>query len=168
MLWGECISGALFWKDLCLIAEDIGFSPPRLVTSSCITVNNKELEDIIGDLKFVSATFRLFKLPLDSVKQKGMVIYNGGITGCEKDIQFDTNFTFKEGEVTSVDEDLWSILTTSRFSDEFLFQPLGTGNSSAQCSLEKEIIKDPFQLAENQNKQPLPPSNSCCGPKGCC
>ncbi|XP_056385623.1 arsenite methyltransferase-like [Hyla sarda] len=169
VLWGECISGALSWKDLYLIAEEIGFSPPRLVTSSYITVNNKELEDIIGDLKFVSATFRLFKLPQNSVKEKGMVIYNGEITGCENDIQFDANFTFKEGEATLVDEDLWSILKSSRFSYEFLFKPLEKEKSSAQCCAEKQIITDPFQLVENQNKQPLPPSySSCCGPKGCC
>ncbi|CAJ0952445.1 unnamed protein product [Ranitomeya imitator] len=48
VLWGECISGALSWKDLYLIAEEIGFSPPRLVTSSSISVNNEEFEDIIG------------------------------------------------------------------------------------------------------------------------
>ncbi|KAM3913122.1 BLOC-1-related complex subunit 7 isoform 1-T1 [Leptodactylus fuscus] len=169
VLWGECISGALSWNDLYLIAEEIGFSPPRLVTSSFITVNNKELEDLLGDLRFVSATFRLFKLPQNSLKEKGMVIYNGGITGCENEIEFDTNVTFKEGEAVSVDEDLWSILKTSRFSDEFLFHSLRNGNPPAQCSKEKEIIKDPFHLAEEQNKQPLPPSSSsCCGPKGCC
>ncbi|KAM4031138.1 arsenite methyltransferase [Anomaloglossus baeobatrachus] len=170
VLWGECISGALSWKDLHLIAEEIGFSPPRLVTSRSITVNNKELEDIIGgNLKFVSATFRLFKIPQNYVKQKGMVIYNGGITGCENDFQFDTNFMFKEGEATAVDEDLWSILKTSRFSDEFLFQHLGKGNSPAQCRPQKEIIRDPFQLAEKRNKRPLASNNnSCCGPKGCC
>ncbi|XP_044154163.1 LOW QUALITY PROTEIN: arsenite methyltransferase-like [Bufo gargarizans] len=166
VLWGECISGALFWKDLYLIAEEIGFSPPRLVTSSYITVNNKELENIIGDLKFVSATYRLFKLPQNSVTEKGLVIYNGGITGCENEIQFDTNFTFKEGEATSVDEELWSILKTSRFSDEFLFQSWGKEGTSTQCCIEKEIIKDPFQLTEDQKKSSSPPS--CCGPKGCC
>ncbi|KAG9484870.1 hypothetical protein GDO78_008137 [Eleutherodactylus coqui] len=165
VLWGECISGALSWNDLYMIAEEIGFSPPRLVTSSCITVNNKELEAIIGDLKFVSATFRLFKLPQNPVKEKGMVIYNGGITGYENEMQFDINFTFKEGEATSVDEDLWCILKTSRFSDEFLFQPSGKEITPAQCYLEKEIIKDPFQLAEDQNRQPL---HNSCGSKGCC
>ncbi|XP_077114759.1 BLOC-1-related complex subunit 7 isoform X2 [Ranitomeya variabilis] len=129
----------------------------------------KQNKVLWGDLKFVSATFRLFKLPRKCVKQKGMVIYNGGIAGCENDFRFDTNFTFKEGEATAVDEDVWSILKTSRFSDEFLFQPMGKGSAPAQCCSQKEIIKDPFQLAEEQNKLPLPSSyNSCCGPKGCC
>ncbi|XP_063818011.1 arsenite methyltransferase-like isoform X2 [Pseudophryne corroboree] len=169
VLWEECISGALCWKDLYQIAEEIGFGNPRLVTSSYITVNNKDLEDLVGDCKFVSATFRLFKLPQNSVKEKGLVIYNGGVTGCETEMQFDANYTFKEGEVVEVDEELCSILKTSRFSEDFIFQPIGTGSSSTKCCLKKEIIKDPFQLVENQNKNPLPPSSgTCCGPKGCC
>ncbi|XP_068111159.1 arsenite methyltransferase-like [Hyperolius riggenbachi] len=166
VLWGECISGALCWEDLYHTAEEIGFSPPRLVTSSFITVNNKELEEIIGDYKFVSATFRLFKLPKDSVKEKGLVIYNGGITGYETEMQFDANFTFKEGEVEEVDEELWRILKKSRFSDEFLFQPSGKATS---CQKKKEIIRNPFQLANDRQNLPQgPTNNSCCGPKGCC
>ncbi|XP_072280087.1 arsenite methyltransferase-like [Pyxicephalus adspersus] len=166
VLWGECISGALCWEELYQIAEEIGFSPPRLVTSSYITVNNKDLEEILGDYKFVSATFRLFKLPEKSVKEKGRVIYNGGVTSCETEIQFDANVTFKEGEVVEVDEELWTILKSSRFSDEFLFQNAGGANS---CQKKKEIIRNPFQLAEEKTKLPQPPSNgSCCGPKGCC
>ncbi|XP_077311406.1 arsenite methyltransferase-like [Lithobates pipiens] len=162
VLWGECISGALCWEELYQIAEEIGFSPPRLVTSSYITVNNKDLEDIISDYKFVSATFRLFKIPEASVKEKGQVIYNGGITGCKSEMQFDANITFKEGEPVEVDEELWSILKSSRFSDEFLFKPAGKASC---CQKKKEIIKDPFQLA----KLPQSSSNSsCCGPKGCC
>ncbi|KAM4636151.1 BLOC-1-related complex subunit 7 isoform 1-T1 [Discoglossus pictus] len=170
VLWGECISGALWWKELFQIAEEIGFSPPRLVTASYITVNNKELEDIIGDLKFVSATFRLFKLPQDAVKEKSQAIYNGGVTGCEDELQFDANFTFKEGSVVEVDEGLFAILKNSRFADEFLFRPLEKGNSSGGCQpKKKEIIQDPFQFAEeNKNPTQTPSSGGCCGPKGCC
>lgn len=45
---GECLSGALWWKDLLLSAEEVGFSPPRLVTASLITVENKELQEVLG------------------------------------------------------------------------------------------------------------------------
>ncbi|KAM4636516.1 arsenite methyltransferase-like [Discoglossus pictus] len=104
-LWGEGISGALTWNGLSQIAKEIGFSPPRLVTSRHISVN-KELQNIIGDYKLVSATFRLFKLPQDAVKEKSLAIYNGGVTGCEDELQFDANFTFKVGEAVEVDEEL--------------------------------------------------------------
>ncbi|KAM4703445.1 BLOC-1-related complex subunit 7 isoform 1-T1 [Rhinophrynus dorsalis] len=168
VLWGECLSGALYWDDLLRIAEEIGFSPPRLVTSKYITVGNKKLEEAVGDYKFVSATFRLFKLPQNTVKRKCQVIYNGGITGCQNELEFDANFTFKEGKVEEVDEELYAILKNSRFADEFLFQPSGSEISSGRCR-PKEIIRDPFQLAEELTKLPQTPSSGgCCGPKGCC
>ena len=46
---GECLAGALYWRDLYSIAEEVGFSPPCLVTASPITIGDKELEGIIGE-----------------------------------------------------------------------------------------------------------------------
>lgn len=51
---GECLGGALWWEDLYKIAEDVGFLPPRLVTTSRITINNKELESLVGE-KIISS-----------------------------------------------------------------------------------------------------------------
>ena len=56
---------------------------------------NHECILFLGDCRFVSATFRLFKLPKTGPTQKCQVIYNGGITGHEKELIFDANFTFK-------------------------------------------------------------------------
>lgn len=50
---------------------------------------------LAGDCRFVSATFRLFKLPGSSQAGPGQVIYNGGIVGHERELVFDANFTFK-------------------------------------------------------------------------
>jgi len=44
VLWGECISGALYWNDFHNIAKKCGFLDPRLVNDSKITVNNRKLE----------------------------------------------------------------------------------------------------------------------------
>ncbi|NWW09351.1 AS3MT methyltransferase, partial [Oreocharis arfaki] len=95
VLWGECLAGALYWRDLYSIAEEVGFSPPCLVTASPITIGNEELEGIVGDCRFVSATFRLFKVPGGSRARPAQVIYNGGIVGHEQQLVFDANFTFK-------------------------------------------------------------------------
>lgn len=46
---GECLAGALYWRDLYSIAEEVGFSPPCLVTASPITIGNKELEGIVSE-----------------------------------------------------------------------------------------------------------------------
>uniref|UniRef100_UPI0037E8F3D7 arsenite methyltransferase isoform X2 n=1 Tax=Semicossyphus pulcher TaxID=241346 RepID=UPI0037E8F3D7 len=94
VLWGECLGGALWWKDLLELAEEVGFSPPRLVTASIISVGNKELQGVLGDYKFVSATYRLFKVPKGNTKPC-QVIYNGNITGVEDCFEFDCQHTFK-------------------------------------------------------------------------
>ena len=46
---GECLGGALWWEDLVRLAQEVGFSPPRLVTANVITVDNMELEAILGE-----------------------------------------------------------------------------------------------------------------------
>lgn len=49
---GECLGGALWWKDLLQLAEEAGFSQPRLVTAADVTVDNKELQEILGLSRF--------------------------------------------------------------------------------------------------------------------
>ncbi|NXE33656.1 AS3MT methyltransferase, partial [Ptilorrhoa leucosticta] len=132
VLWGECLAGALYWRDLYSIAEEVGFSPPCLVTASPITIGNKELEDFVGDCRFVSATFRLFKVPGGSWAGPGQVIYNGGIIGHEQELVFDANFTFKEGEVVDVDAEMAAILQSSRFAEEFLIRAGGANAAALQ------------------------------------
>ncbi|XP_030309037.1 arsenite methyltransferase isoform X1 [Calypte anna] len=172
VLWGECLAGALDWRDLYSIAKEVGFSPPCLVTASPITIGNKELEEIIGDCRFASATFRMFKVPGSSWSGPGQVIYNGGIVGHEQELVFDANFTFKEGEVVDVDAEMAAILQTSRFSKEFLIRTSGPNAAAHQGCCHKgvkEKICDPFQLLE----QLAAPDSTChargtCGPLGCC
>lgn len=169
VLWGECLGGALYWKDLAIIAQKIGFCPPRLVTASVITVENKELERVLGDCRFVSATFRLFKIPKTEPAERCHVVYNGGITGHEKELIFDANFTFKEGEAVEVDEETAAVLKNSRFAHDFLFLPIKAVMPAPQgCSeLEtKVIIRDPFKLAEESGK--MKPRHAPEGAGGCC
>lgn len=169
VLWGECLGGALWWKDLLQLADEVGFSPPRLVTAAIITVDNKELQDVLGDFKFVSATYRLFKVPKGSDKTC-QTIYNGGITGAESSFQFDCHYTFKANEVVEVDAEVATILTHSRFADNFTCQPPG-GTSTTCGAKPKAGIVDPFDLALKLDKQGQgSTTGGCCGPQssGCC
>uniref|UniRef100_A0A6I8RMB6 Arsenite methyltransferase n=1 Tax=Xenopus tropicalis TaxID=8364 RepID=A0A6I8RMB6_XENTR len=163
VLWGEGLGGALTWKELFDIAADIGFCTPRLVTARYITVN-EELKNIIGDYKFVSATFRLFKVPKDAVKVKCRAVYNGGITGYEQKLELDANITFKVGEAVEIDEELSSILKCSRFVDKFSFQEAGNMPCSGSSHLSKETIRNPFELAEALSNGA---QYSCSGDSGC-
>ncbi|XP_077604509.1 arsenite methyltransferase [Crocuta crocuta] len=168
VLWGECLGGALYWKDLATLAQKIGFCRPRLVTANLITIQNKELERVLGDCRFVSATFRLFKLPKTGSAKRCQVMYNGGITGHEKELIFDANFTFKEGEIVEVDEETAAILKNSRFAQDFLIRPIGEKlPTCSRCSAleSKDIITDPFKLAESgRPKSRCPPdvAGGCC------
>ncbi|XP_015488478.1 arsenite methyltransferase isoform X2 [Parus major] len=166
VLWGECLGGALYWKDLYSIAEEVGFSPPCLVTASPITIGDKQLEGIVGDCRFVSATFRLFKVPAGSQAGPAQVIYNGGIVGHERELVFDANFTFKEGEVVDVDAEMAAILQSSRFAEKFLIRAGGAAALQGSCHKgAKEKICDPFQLLEELT---APGAGGTCGPPGCC
>ncbi|KAM5243513.1 LOW QUALITY PROTEIN: arsenite methyltransferase [Hipposideros larvatus] len=93
ILWGRLPGGALYWKDFVILTSEIAFCPSRLVTANLI-IHKKELERVIGDCR-CSASFHLFKL-LKTELAKRCVIYNGGITGHEKELILDANFTFKD------------------------------------------------------------------------
>ena len=71
MLWGECISGALYVEDFKRLAKEAGFADPRVLTQSPIQVTDPELADIVGNAQFYSITYRLFKLPdqLESLRE---------------------------------------------------------------------------------------------------
>uniref|UniRef100_UPI00398F8C32 arsenite methyltransferase-like n=1 Tax=Pristiophorus japonicus TaxID=55135 RepID=UPI00398F8C32 len=173
VLWGECLGGALWWKELFQIAEEVGFNVPRLTTASRILVKNKELEDVIGDYKFVSATYRLFKIPDSSPREKCRATYNGSITGCKEKLEFDINYTFNEGEEIAVDEEMAAILKSSRFANAFIIQSVG---KAAPCTGEcpptksKDTIIDPFKLTEGAEIGGTPSCAGTCSAqsKGCC
>ncbi|KAM9857073.1 arsenite methyltransferase isoform 2-T2 [Aulostomus maculatus] len=170
ILWGECLGGALWWKDLLQVAEEVGFSPPRLVSANIISVASKELEDILGDFKFVSVTYRLFKVPRGSTAPR-QVIYNGGITGAEDSLWLDCQNTFKVNEVVEVDGEVASILTHSRFAQDFTFQP--PGGPCGPCGVKpKAGTMDPFELAVQLEKaSPGSATGGCCSTQSnqaCC
>jgi len=62
VLWGECLSGAMYWNDFHKAARNAGFTDPRTVENHPITIENEEVQEKVGDNKFFSVTYRLFKL----------------------------------------------------------------------------------------------------------
>ena len=62
ILYGECLSGALYKKDFIRLAKRIGFNDPRVVKSAPITIEDKETEKLVGNIEFESITYRLFKI----------------------------------------------------------------------------------------------------------
>ena len=55
VLHGECLSGALYWRDFARLAEAAGFAPPRLIDSRRLGIEDAEVEEKVGDIGFYSA-----------------------------------------------------------------------------------------------------------------
>ena len=62
LLHSECLGGALYTRDFINMAKNVGFKDPRKLTSAPITIRNDDIEKMVGNTKFDSITFRLFKL----------------------------------------------------------------------------------------------------------
>lgn len=61
VLVGECLGGALYTEDFRRICQNVGFADPRILSVSEIKVQDPELMKILGNAKFYSITYRLFK-----------------------------------------------------------------------------------------------------------
>ncbi|WP_264213109.1 methyltransferase domain-containing protein [Leisingera thetidis] len=124
VLYGECLSGALYWNDFLSIAKESGFKDPRLVTSRLLTIENPELEQRVQPLKFLSATYRLFKLPAlePACEDYGQaVIYKGTIPHSPHVFALDDHHVIEAGKVFPVCGNTWMILQDTRLAPHFEF-----------------------------------------------
>lgn len=129
VLWGECLSGALYWNDFHNLAKKCGFKDPRLVEDAPITVNNRDIQDMLqrqghGDLEFYSATYRLIKL--DSLEPfcedfGQAVIYKGTIPRAESGWALDNHHYMETGKVFPVCGNTYNMLKQTRFEEHFEF-----------------------------------------------
>ena len=124
VLWGECLSGAMYWNDFQKTARNVGFTDPRTVENRAISVENEELELKIGELKFFSVTYRLFKiegLEEDCEDYGQAVCYKGTIKGKPSSFDLDDHHNFQKGKIESVCGNTYLMLKDTRFSDDFDF-----------------------------------------------
>lgn len=124
VLYGECLSGALYWNDFLRLAKEAGFNDPRMVESRLLTIENPVLETRVAPLKFLSATYRLFKLPElepDCEDYGQAVIYKGTIPHAEKSFALDDHHLIEAGKVFPVCGNTWMMLKETRFAPHFEF-----------------------------------------------
>jgi len=124
VLYGECLSGALYWKDFLRLAQAAGFADPRLVTSRPLEISNPALQQKLGQTRFWSATWRLFKLPQleDACEDYGQaVIYRGGIEHFPDAFSLDGHHLMEAGKVFPVCGNTWHMLKATRFAPYFEF-----------------------------------------------
>ena len=124
VLYGECLSGALYWNDFLKFAKTAGFTDPRLVTHRPITIENPLLEPAVAPLKFTSATYRLWKLAnleSDCEDYGQAVIYKGTIENCPQGLPLDGHHWIETGKVFPVCGNTWTMLAQTRFAAHFDF-----------------------------------------------
>jgi len=124
LLYGECLSGALYWNDFQNLTKQMGFLDPRLVEDRPLIIDNEEVQALLGNIRFFSATYRLFKLPaLESACEDygQTVIYKGTIPHHEDILKLDKHNFIEAGRVFPVCGNTYRMLHETRFAPHFEF-----------------------------------------------
>ena len=123
-LYGECISGALYWNDFLNLSKECGFKDPRLVKSRPLAIENAKLQDMLGDRRFFSATYRLFKLDElePACEDYGQaVVYKGTIEHHRDVFMLDEHHVIQTGKMFPVCGNTYRMLHDTRFAEHFEF-----------------------------------------------
>jgi SAM-dependent methyltransferase len=123
-LYGECLSGALYWNDFLNLAKKVGFADPRIVDSRRLTIEHDSVIEKTQGYKFYSVTHRLFKLPdlEPACEDYGQAIkYNGGVDEEPNSFKLDDHHVFEIGKVMPVCGNTWLMLANTRYKKYFDF-----------------------------------------------
>lgn len=124
VLYGECLGGALYWNDFIQLAQRHGFADPRLFEDRVLEMTDPKLAARIGNLRFFSATYRLFKLDAlePACEDFGQaVIYRGTIAEHANRFVLDKHHNIQTGKVFAVCGNTWHMLHDTRFAPHFSF-----------------------------------------------
>jgi hypothetical protein len=124
VLYGECLGGALYWNDFLQLAKRQGFTDPRLVEDRPLEVTDPALAAKLGNIRFFSATYRLFKLEgleNDCEDYGQAVVYRGTVPNCPQGFSLDSHHYIETGRVFPVCGNTWRMLQHTRFAEHFDF-----------------------------------------------
>jgi len=158
VLYGECLGGALYYRDFERMARKAGFLDPRVVSQRSITVSTDEVKARIGNIRFYSITYRLWKLKglEDTCEDYGhSATYSGGIPETPLTFHLDAAHTFHKNKSERVSGNTARMLSQTRFKDYFIItgdcnQHLG---EFKDCSTAPPVRDDPLNTV---------PSERCC------
>jgi arsenite methyltransferase len=125
VLWGECLSGALYWNDFINLAKETGFTDPRMVEVEDITIGSDDVQKLVGDIKFYSVTYRLFKLPTLETECEDFgqsVTYKGTVKESPDKFFLDDHHTMITDEEFKVCGNTYLMLNESRYKKHFDFK----------------------------------------------
>lgn len=124
VLYGECLGGAMYWYDFLRISNRHGFADPRLVEDRPLEITDERLSKLVGQTRFYSATYRLFKLDgLETACEDygQAVIYKGSSENQPHAFLLDKHHFIETGKVFPVCGNTYKMLHDTRFKDHFEF-----------------------------------------------
>jgi arsenite methyltransferase len=124
VLYGECLGGALYWNDFIQLAKRHGFTDSRLVEDRPLEITDPVLAARCGNIKFFSATYRLFnldELESDCEDYGQAVIYRGSIADSPDSFVLDKHHDIQVGKVFPICGNTWRMLHDTRLAPHFEF-----------------------------------------------
>jgi len=124
VLYGECLSGALYWNDFQNLAKQCGFADPRLVEDRPLLIGNQKIEALIGHINFFSVTYRLWKIDglEPACEDYGQaVVYKGSIENQQSAYLLDKHHSIEAGKMFLVCGNTYRMLNESRLAPHFEF-----------------------------------------------
>ena len=122
VLYGECLSGAMYWGDFRELARTSGFADPRLLEHEQVDVTDPDIQSRLGGLLFRSATVRLFRLPGMESGQENYgqtATYLGTVDNHPERFRLDAEQQFEAGQSLPVSGNTATILSKTRFYEHF-------------------------------------------------
>jgi radical SAM/Cys-rich protein len=122
VLHGECLGGALYEKDFVRIARRAGFGDPRVVSRRPIAISNDGVRARIGNIRFSSITYRLWKIAglEDACEDFGHIaVYRGGVPEAPFFFALDQDHVFEKDRPEKVCGNTALMLSQTRLRDHF-------------------------------------------------
>ncbi len=122
VLYGECLGGALYYRDFLRMARKAGFLDPREVSRREVSIKDPEIKRLIGNARFYSITYRLWKLKglEDTCEDYGHIaIYKGGQKENEFRFMLDSTHVFEKNKPERICGNTEKMLSQTRFKKYF-------------------------------------------------
>lgn len=121
ILMGECLSGALYTEDFRRLLSNFNCNDHRVLSNKKVTLNNAEIESLVGRIEFFSQTIRAFKLNLeDRCEDYGQFAqYMGTIKEASQYFILDNHHLFEKNKPIAICENTAKMLSETRYRKHF-------------------------------------------------
>lgn len=120
-LVGECLAGALYIEDFRRLLSEVGFNDYRVTNSSNVTINNQQVLEKLGMIKFDSLTIRSFKLDFEDICENygHTAYYLGTIEQAAHEFILDNHHKFITGLPMPICGNTVKMLSNTRYKKHF-------------------------------------------------